>query len=235
MREIVMDTETTGLDCHNGDRLVEIAAIELNNYIPTGRVWHEYINPERDMPRDAFAVHGLSAQFLSTKPVFASLVPAFMEFVEGAKLIFHNASFDIGFINAELARLEHPPIAWERVVDTLALARRKHPAGPNSLDALCKRYGIDNAARTKHGALLDAELLAEVYLQLAGGHQPILDLAHNGAVYNGVATVEIIRIRETPLPINIAETEILAHAAFIQGLGDSAVWRLYDEASSVPG
>lgn len=231
MREIVMDTETTGLDCLNGDRLVEIAGIELNNYIPTGRVWHQYINPERDMPRDALAVHGLTTQFLSTKPVFASVVPAFMAFVEGAKLIFHNASFDIGFINAELARLEHPPIAWERVVDTLALARRKHPAGPNSLDALCKRYGIDNSARTRHGALLDAELLAEVYLQLSGGHQPILELTHSGAGYNGAAAIETVRIRETPLPVNLDKAEIEAHAAFIKGLGKGALWELYGEAS----
>lgn len=226
MREIVMDTETTGLDCRNGDRLVEIAGIELSNYMPTGRVWHEYINPERDMPREAFAVHGLCTQFLCTKPVFAAIVPSFLEFVDGAKLIFHNATFDIGFINAELGRHEHPPISWERVVDTLALARRKHPGGPNSLDALCKRYSIDNSARTRHGALLDAELLAEVYLQLVGGHQPIFDLSPM-ATRAGTITDSFIRVRSEPLPANLAEAEIAAHNAFIQGLGADALWRLY--------
>jgi DNA polymerase-3 subunit epsilon len=227
MREIVMDTETTGLDCRNGDRLVEIACVEVNNYIPTGRVWHHYINPERDMPAEAFAVHGLSAQFLSAKPLFNEIAPSFLDFIEDAKLVFHNASFDIGFINAELGRLDVPPIPWERVIDTLALARRKHPAGPNSLDALCKRYGIDNSGRIKHGALLDAELLAEVYLQLAGGHQPILDLSHAGAARVGAQAGEAIRIRSEPLPANLAEEEIAAHAAFIEGLGEGALWRLY--------
>jgi DNA polymerase-3 subunit epsilon len=227
LREIVMDTETTGLDCRNGDRLVEIACVELANYIPTGRTWHKYINPERDVPAQAFAVHGLSAQFLSDKPVFAGLAAEFLDFVEGAKLVFHNATFDIGFINMELERLGRPIWSWEHVIDTLALAKRRHPGAPNSLDALCKRYGIDNAARTLHGALLDAQLLAEVYLQLVGGHQPVFDLSLAAASAARAQAEGAILIRPEPLPANLAEVEIAAHAAFIEGLGEGAVWRLY--------
>ena len=223
-----MDTETTGLDCRNGDRLVEIACVELANYIPTGRVWHEYFNPDRDMPAEAFAVHGLSAQFLSTKPRFAELAGKFLEFVDGAKLVFHNASFDIGFINMELGRLGHPAWPWENVIDTLALARRKHPAGPNSLDALCKRYGIDNSSRTLHGALLDTQLLAEVYLQLVGGHQPVFDLALASASARRAQNGGAISVRPEPLPANLVDAEILAHKAFIDGLGESPLWRLYE-------
>jgi DNA polymerase III subunit epsilon len=228
LREIVMDTETTGLDCRGGDRLVEIACVELTNYIPTGRVWHQYVNPQRDMPAGAYAVHGLSAQFLSAKPLFADLAQDFLAFVEGAKLVFHNASFDIGFINMELGRLGHPGWPWEHVIDTLALARRKHPGGPNSLDALCKRYGVDNSSRTLHGALLDAQLLAEVYLQLAGGQQPGLDLSLAGV--SAAARAQsggAILVRPEPLPTPLIEAEIAAHNAFIDGLGESAVWRLY--------
>jgi DNA polymerase III subunit epsilon len=228
MREIVMDTETTGLNPNGGDRLVEIACVELNNYIPSGRVWHEYINPERDVPREAFAVHGLSTQFLATKPLFASVVPSFFDFIGDATLIFHNASFDIGFINMELGRMGLAPIPWEQVVDTLALARRKHPAGPNSLDALCKRYNIDNSARTKHGALLDAELLAEVYLQLVGGHQPALDLSYReNSFTEGRATANPTRVRPQPLPAMIELSEIEAHNAFVGTLKEP-LWRLYD-------
>jgi DNA polymerase-3 subunit epsilon len=228
MHAFVMDTETTGLDPKSGDRLVEIACIELSNYIPTGRVWHEYINPERDMPDAAFRVHGLSAQFLSTKPLFADLVESFLQFVEGGRLIFHNASFDMGFINTELGRIGRAIIAPDRVFDTLALARRKHPAGPNSLDALCKRYNVDNSARTRHGALLDAELLAEVYLQLTGGNQAALDLSARRAGFgraNGAG--EMVLSRPTPLPANIAEAEYADHRAFIDELGENALWRQY--------
>jgi DNA polymerase III subunit epsilon len=227
LREIVMDTETTGLDCRGGDRLVEIACVELANYIPTGRVWHHYINPERDMPAGAFAVHGLSAQFLAGKPLFADLAGPFLEFVDGAKLVFHNASFDIGFINMELERLAHPVWPWEHVIDTLTLARRKHPGGPNSLDALCKRYGIDNAVRTLHGALLDAQLLAEVYLRLVGGQQPGFDLSL-GAANARSQTGGAILVRAEPLPANLADAELAAHSAFIDGLGESPLWRLYE-------
>ena len=227
LREIVMDTETTGLDCRNGDRLVEIACVEVANYIPTGRVWHQYINPERDMPAEAFAVHGLSTQFLSTKPLFSTLAQEFLAFVNGAKLVFHNASFDIGFINMELERLGHTAWPWENVIDTLALARRKHPGAPSSLDALCKRYGIDNSSRSLHGALLDAQLLAEVYLQLAGGHQPGFDLSLAAASAARTQASGAILVRPEPLPANLIEAEVIAHNAFIDGLGEGAIWRLY--------
>jgi DNA polymerase-3 subunit epsilon len=228
MREFVMDTETTGLDPNSGDRLVEIACVELSNFIPTGRVWHEYINPERDMPDAAFRVHGLSAQFLADKPLFGDLVDSFLEFVEGGKMIFHNASFDMGFINAELARIGLDIIPPDRVFDTLALARRKHPAGPNSLDALCKRYNIDNSARTRHGALLDAELLAEVYLQLTGGNQAALDLsARRSGFGRGEGQGEANLSRPRPLPANLAEAERVNHQTFIEELGEDAIWRQY--------
>lgn len=234
MREIVMDTETTGLSANGGDRLVEIACVELHNYLPTGRVWHEYINPEREVPREAFAVHGLSTQFLSTKPLFSAVVTDLLDFIGDATMIFHNASFDMGFINMELGRLNLPPVPPQQVVDTLALARRKHPAGPNSLDALCKRYGIDNSARTKHGALLDAELLAEVYLQLVGGHQPGFDLSlrkDSAPAANEGATIKsAARVRPQPLPAIIGSAEIEAHSAFIATLKEP-LWRLYEEKS----
>jgi DNA polymerase III subunit epsilon len=228
LREIVMDTETTGLDCRNGDRLVEIACIEVMNYIPTGRSWHKYINPERDMPAEAFAVHGLSAQFLANKPLFSAVVGEFLDFVGDARLVFHNASFDMGFINMELGRLSRPAIPAERIVDTLALARRKHPGGPNSLDALCKRYGIDNSSRTLHGALLDAQLLAEVYLQLSGGHQPVLDLSLAAAAGRRAQAGAAILVRPQPLPAHLADAEIAAHNAFVAGLGENALWRMYE-------
>ncbi|MGD9868469.1 MAG: DNA polymerase III subunit epsilon, partial [Hyphomicrobiales bacterium] len=176
MREIVLDTETTGLDPATGDRIVEVGCVELVNHIPTGRVWHQYLNPERDMPEAAFKVHGLSSEFLKDKPLFAAVAKDFVDFIEDARLVIHNASFDIGFINSELARCELAPVGFERVVDTLALARRKHPGAQNSLDALCRRYQVDSSARRKHGALLDAELLAEVYIELIGGHQARLEL-----------------------------------------------------------
>ena len=229
MREIVMDTETTGLDPNSGDRLVEIACVELANYIPTGRVWHQYINPQREVPHDAFRIHGLSTQFLADKPLFSDLVESLLEFIDGAKMIFHNASFDMKFINHEMIRIERAAIPPERVLDTLALARRKHPAGPNSLDALCKRYNVDNSARTKHGALLDAELLADVYLGLIGGQQPNFDLtARRAGGPAGMAASNIILPRPLPLPANIIDAEREAHIAFIKELGGSAVWGLYE-------
>ena len=177
MREIVLDTETTGLDPLRGDRLVEIGCIEIYNRMPTGQTFHRYINPERDMPAEAFAVHGLSAEFLSTKPLFTEVVDEFLEFIADAPLVIHNASFDISFINAELDRIKRQPISRDRLVDTLLLARRKHPGVSNRLDDLCSRYSIDNSRRTKHGALLDAELLAEVYIDLIGARQSQLILA----------------------------------------------------------
>src|SRR5437763_16207461 len=177
MREIILDTETTGLDPMRGDRLVEIGCVEIFNRMPTGQTFHRHLNPERDMPAEAFAVHGLSTEFLADKPLFAHVVEDFLEFIADAPLVMHNASFDIAFINAELDRIKRPPIARERLVDTLLLARRKHPGVSNRLDELCSRYAIDNSRRTKHGALLDAELLAEVYIDLIGARQSQLILA----------------------------------------------------------
>ena len=179
MREIVLDTETTGLDPAQGHRLVEVGCIELLNRIPTGAVFHAYLNPERDMPAEAFAIHGLSSEFLKGHKRFADIVDEFLAFIGDAPLVIHNAGFDHGFLCAELKRVERALIARERLVDTLLLARRKHPAGPNRLDDLCARYGIDNSRRTKHGALLDAEILAEVYLELIGARQAQLGLAES--------------------------------------------------------
>ena len=175
MREIVMDTETTGLDPNTGDRIVEIGGVELFNHMPTGETYHQYINPQRDMPEGAFAVHGLSAEFLSDKPLFADVAQAFLDFVGDSKLVIHNASFDMKFINAELKWIEKPPLPWAQAIDTLAIARKKFPGAQNSLDALCRRFGI-RTERELHGALLDSEILAEVYLELIGGRQPDLVL-----------------------------------------------------------
>jgi DNA polymerase III subunit epsilon len=225
MREIVIDTETTGLDPSNGHRIVEIGCVELFNAIPTGQIFHEYLDPERDMPEEAFRVHGLSPEFLAGKPKFAEIAERFLSFLGEAALIAHNAEFDIRFINAELSAHGHAAIAFERVVDTLTLARRRHPGVPNSLDALCQRYGIDASRRTKHGALLDAEILAEVYAELTGGRQASLalrtiDVAHangRGAVLS----------RPTALAPLIDAAELAAHAAFIARLGQKAIWRQY--------
>jgi DNA polymerase-3 subunit epsilon len=181
LREIVLDTETTGLDPFDGHRIVEIGCIELLNRIPTGRVWHFHVNPERDVPNPAFEIHGLSSEFLRDKPRFGELADDMLAFIEGGMLVMHNATFDFGFLNAELDRLSRPPLRWERVVDTLALARRRHPGAPCSLDALCRRYGIDLSEREKHSALLDCRLLASVYAELVGGHQARLEFAVNGA------------------------------------------------------
>lgn len=177
MREIVLDTETTGLDPRDGNRLVEIGCVEVFNHIATGETYHQYINPQRDMPSGAFDVHGLSEEFLSRHPVFADIVDDFLTFIGDSPLVIHNASFDMGFINAELKRLDRPLLPMSQSVDTVRVARRRFPGAPASLDALCRRFEIDNSARTKHGALLDAELLAEVYLELCGGRQPGLSLA----------------------------------------------------------
>ena len=172
MREIVLDTETTGFNPHEGDRIVEIGGVELFNHMPTGRHYHQYINPQRDMPEDAFRVHGLSEEFLRDKPVFADIAGAFVDFVGDAKLVIHNAKFDMTFLNAELSWVQRPKLPDDQAIDTLEIARRKYPGAQNSLDALCRRFGIDNSARTLHGALLDSEILAEVYLELLGGRQP---------------------------------------------------------------
>jgi DNA polymerase-3 subunit epsilon len=228
MREIVFDTETTGLDPHSGDRLVEIGCIELINRFPSGRTFHCYYNPERDMPDAAFKVHGLSIDFLKDKPLFAQKVGELIEFLGDAPLIAHNAMFDLGFLNAELERAKQIAVARERLVDTLMLARRKHPGGSNRLDDLCIRYKIDNSKRVKHGALLDAELLAEVYIELIGGRQTSLILVEAGRATVAVgAKAAIIVPRPTPLPSRLSDADLEAHAAFIATLGEKAIWREY--------
>lgn len=227
MREIVLDTETTGLDPLRGDRLVEIGCVEMLNRIPTGQSFHVYINPERDMPVEAFNVHGLSTEFLSDKPVFAAVADEFLSFIADSPLVIHNASFDIGFLNAELTRLGRVVLGFERVVDTLALARRRHPGGPNRLDDLCARYGIDLSRRTKHGALLDSELLAEVYAELAGGRQAALGLV-SAEVSAARRTVGAsVRQRPVPLAPRISVMEAAAHAAFVATLGEAPLWNEY--------
>lgn len=229
MREIVLDTETTGLDALRGDRLVEIGCVEMFNHMPTGQTYHVYINPERDMPQEAFAVHGLSSEFLSDKPLFATVAEDFLTFIGDAPLIIHNASFDIGFINMELDRVKRAIIPRERLVDTLLLARRKHPGVSNRLDDLCSRYAIDNSQRTKHGALLDAELLAEVYIDLIGARQSSLILAETRTTSVRVVEVER-RVREAPLPPRGTPEEIEAHRAFVATLGDNPIWREFSDA-----
>ena len=236
MREIVLDTETTGLDPLRGDRLVEVGCIELYNRMPTGQSFHRYINPERDMPAEAFAVHGLSTAFLASKPLFAEVVEEFLAFIADAPLVIHNASFDISFINAELDRIKRQAIPRDRLVDTLLLARRKHPGGPNSLDHLCGRYGIDNSRRTKHGALLDAEILAEVYVELIGARQAQLILVEAGGAAVGMeAGAALIRLRPQPLAPRLAADEREAHIAFVATLGESAIWRQFSDLARAAG
>ncbi|MFV0514586.1 MAG: DNA polymerase III subunit epsilon [Jhaorihella sp.] len=226
MREIVLDTETTGLDPETGDRIVEIGGVELFNHVATGRTYHQYINPERDMPQGAFEVHGLSEEFLRDKPKFAEIGQAFLDFIGDAKLVIHNASFDMKFLNAELRWMGLPLLPWERAVDTLAIARKKYPGSPASLDSLCRRFGIDNSARTLHGALLDSEILAEVYLELIGGRQPDFGLAPVGAARGpGAASDWRPQPRPVPLPPRITAEERDAHEAFVETLGEDALWR----------
>ncbi len=226
MREIVLDTETTGLDPLTGHRLVEIGAIELFNHLPTGESYHTYINPNRDVPREAEAVHGLSSEFLKDKPRFEKIADEFLAFIGDSTLVIHNASFDVGFLNAELGFIKKPPILYERIIDTLMLAKKRHPMGPNSLDALCKRYGIDNSKRTKHGALLDSELLASVYLELTGGRQIALTLPKSDNVRKlqvNSARTQSGRSREMPPRITPQERE--AHEKMVSSLGAAALWK----------
>lgn len=228
MREIVLDTETTGFKPEEGHRIVEIGCVELINHVATGRTFHRYINPERDMPSGAFEVHGLSQQFLADKPVFSAVADDFLAFVDGAPLVIHNAAFDMAFLNFELRTLRRPALPEEQAVDTLQIARRKHPTGPNSLDALCRRYGIDNSGRTKHGALLDAELLAEVYLELIGGRQPHLTLVEQHSTTTVVVTAHTVRrARPRPLEPRLSEDEDRRHRAFVETLGERAFWRRF--------
>ena len=228
MREIVLDTETTGLDPFDGHRVVEIGCIELLNRIPTGRVWHCHLNPEREVPYQAFEVHGLSTEFLRDKPRFGELADDMLTFIEGAMLVMHNAAFDFGFLNAELDRLARPLLRWDRVVDTLALARRRHPGAPCSLDALCKRYGVDLSERETHGALLDCRLLTAVYVELVGGHQARLEFAATGAEAALLgANQDAIKPRQRPLAPRLTAAEIEAHRAFVATLGAEALWLRY--------
>ena len=228
MREIVLDTETTGLDPFDGHRVVEIGCIELLNRIPTGRVWHCHLNPEREVPFQAFEVHGLSTEFLRDKPRFGELADDMLTFIEGAMLVMHNAAFDFGFLNAELDRLARPLLRWDRVVDTLALARRRHPGAPCSLDALCKRYGVDLSERETHGALLDCRLLTAVYVELVGGHQARLEFAATGAEAALLgANQDVIKPRQRPLAPRLTAAEIEAHRAFVATLGAEALWLRY--------
>ncbi len=227
MREIIFDTETTGLDSRV-ERVIEIGAVEMVNRFPTGRTFHVYINPDgRDIHPDAQAVHGISMADLADKPKFSGIAQEFADFIDGAILIAHNANFDMGFINAEFARLGRPAVDPGFVIDTLAIAKRKHPMGPNSLDALCKRYGIDNSHRTRHGALLDAGLLAEVYIELIGGKQAAFGLESSNAGAAGseqTRTEVVILARAEPLPSRLTDAERAAHAALVKKLGEKALW-----------
>ena len=238
MREIVLDTETTGFEPASGDRIVEIGALELFNHVPTGKTYHQYIFPERGMPDEAFGVHGIGPDLLAVprdanpgevtlkdKPVFSKVAQGFVDFIGDAKLVIHNAAFDMKFLNYELKQLGYAEIPWERAVDTLAIARKKFPGSPASLDALCRRFGIDNSDRVLHGALLDSEILAEVYLELIGGRQPDFALSRAG-IDSDHSEGERWRPqpRPTPLPSRITKEEAAAHDAFVQAMGDGALW-----------
>ncbi|MEO0689908.1 MAG: DNA polymerase III subunit epsilon [Pseudomonadota bacterium] len=231
MREIVFDTETTGLDPKSGDRMVEIGCVEMIGRVATGQTFHAYYNPERDMPVEAENVHGLSSTFLSTKPLFAEGVEALLEFIGDAPLVAHNAGFDFGFLNAELERLGREPVSYDRMIDTVSIARKKHPGAKNSLDALCTRYGVDRSHRVKHGALLDAELLAQVYVELTGGRQIGLELASDAptdvsarsTAHLGSPAVSIQRKRREPRPHAASAAELKRHQEFVESLSD-AIW-----------
>ena len=226
-REIILDTETTGLSPLDGHRIVEIGAVELLNHLPTGKTFHVYYNPEREMPKEAEAIHGLSAAFLRDKPKFKEKMQDFLEFIADDVLIIHNASFDMGFLNSELAYCEVTALSPERVIDTLMLARKAHPMGPNSLDALCRRYGVDNSRRSKHGALLDAELLAEVYLHLIGGRQTVLGLQTSTPIIQTIISSNPSRplFRSEGLLSRLTAAELSAHALAIEALGEGAIWK----------
>lgn len=230
MREIVLDTETTGLDPSQGHRLVEIGAVEIVNQIATGVVFHALINPEREVPEEAFRVHGHSTASLADKPVFAAVVDEFLAFIGDDRLVIHNAEFDMRFLNAELATLGRPAIAADRVTDTLLLARRKHPGASNNLDALCDRYRIDRSKRVRHGALLDAEILVEVYGELTGGRQRSLSFATAVTPHDDGPVATAKRARPAPLPERTTAAERAAHDALIESLGEAAIWRRFAPA-----
>lgn len=226
MREIVLDTETTGFDPESGDRIVEIGAVELIGHMPTGNTYHQYINPERSMPQDAFEVHGLGDEFLADQPKFAEIGRAFVDFVQDSRLVIHNASFDMKFLNAELRWMGLPQLPMDQALDTLAIARKRFPGSPASLDALCRRFGIDNSSRTLHGALLDSEILAEVYLELIGGRQPDFALSSRAqSTQSSDAQDWTVQPRPTPLQSRLTNEERAAHSAFVEKLGDDALWK----------
>jgi DNA polymerase-3 subunit epsilon len=227
-REIILDTETTGLDAQGGDRIIEIAAVELINGSMTMNSFHCYINPERDIPDSAFRVHGISFEMVADKPIFAGIVDQFIDFVGDDPIVAHNAEFDLKFINCELQKIGRPPISGERVIDTLALARKKHPGASNSLDALCTRYGVDRSRRVKHGALIDAEILAEVYIELRGGRQTSLSLQVRKEIRKTVFTGAMTE-RLRPLPCGVTEPGVLSHLTLVESLGANAIWRRYRE------
>jgi DNA polymerase-3 subunit epsilon len=225
MREIVLDTETTGLDPGTGDKIVEIGAVELWNHLPTGKTFHKYLNPERNVSEEAQAVHGLTEDFLRDKPLFSQIVDDFLRFIKDSKLIIHNASFDMKFINAELELAKKSKLSGDIAIDTLSIARKKFPGSPASLDALCRRFNIDNSARTLHGALLDSEILAEVYLELIGGRQPDFGLSDintndNKKLEENRQTTK----RPEPLKRRLTEEEEKAHSVFVKKLGENSVW-----------
>ena len=227
MREIVLDTETTGLDPKDGHRIVEIGAVELYNHVPTGNVYHQYINPLISMPDQAFAIHGLSDEFLSDKPKFSEIAKEFLDFIGSAKLVIHNAAFDIKFINAELKSIDEEEITFDRATDTLAIARKKFPGSPASLDSLCRRFKIDNSARVVHGALLDSQILAEVYLELVGGKQPdfALNIANvSNENNNSIINEKRAQVRKEKLKSRLTTEEKANHESFIKKLGDSSMW-----------
>ena len=237
MREIIFDTETTGLSPKDGDRVIEIGAIELFNRFPTGKTFHEYLNPgDRQVHPDAEAVHGLSNEKLKDKPAFKDVLPRFLEFFGEGSLVAHNASFDMGFLNAEMKRLDVKLFDPDRVIDTLAIARRKHPGSPASLDALCSRYGISNSHRTLHGALLDSELLAEVYLELTGGRQAGLGFddgeeSETSGIRRSAGSYEPQKQRPSALPSRITETELAAHNEFEASLGEASIWKRWEKVA----
>lgn len=233
-REIVLDTETTGLSPASGDRLVEIGCVELINHIPSGRHYHVYINPQRSMPEEAFRVHGLSEEFLADKPVFKAVADDFRDFIGDATLVIHNAPFDMGFLNAELEKAGQSRLS-NTVIDTVMLAREKHPGARVSLDALCKHYGIDNSRRTLHGALLDSEILAEVYLELLGGKQVSLALIAETRVSGAeaIASRTVAARRPVPLRPRVSAEEIAAHQALVAKMGDDAIWAQYAGAGTI--
>jgi len=238
MKEIVLDTETTGMDPHDGHRIIEIGCVELDNHIPTGNTLQLYIHPEREVPSDAIAVHGITNEFLADKPVFAEVYSEFVAFIKGAKLVIHNAEFDMKFINHHLGEVGHKPIPWTHVVDTLGMARKKFPGSPANLDALCRRFSIDNTERTYHGALLDSELLAEVYLELLGGRQHGLSLSEKkakGAANNDSRETENFQRKKefrAPRDFTVCAEELKAHEDLVSKLGDDALWNKDAKAQS---